>query len=170
MEFNEIKSFQEPCAKEIYHSYISSFPEDERRDEPQFVQLFTNPNVKILSVSENQENVGYLIIWLLSEFVFLEHFEVFETFRNRKLGGKILEKLCSQFPEIILESEPEHLNETASRRIGFYLRNGFSIVADDYIQPSYGKGKQPLNLFLLSNFEIISSSEIISEIHQTVYK
>ena len=86
-----------------------------------------------------------------------------------KLGSQILSELKEKFATIILESEPSDLNEMAERRIGFYERNGYQIISKEYVQPSYGEGKNALNLFLLSNFPIENISEIVTEIHEEVY-
>jgi hypothetical protein len=44
------------------------------------------------------------------------------------------------------------LNEDAKRRYSFYQRNRFQLIDTTYVQPSYGEGKQSLNLWLLANY------------------
>ena len=153
----------------IFYAYEKTFPADERREKEQFLDLIEKPDCYIFGVKNDENLVGYVIIWELKNFHFLEHFEVFEDFRNLKLGEKILFELKEKFNKIILESEPKNLNEMSARRIGFYERNGFSIVDENYVQPSYGEGKKSLNLFLLSNFQVDNLDEIKSEIYQKVY-
>lgn len=153
----------------IFSAYEKTFPADERRDEEQFLALLENEKSFILAIKNDDFQVGYAILWKLESFYFLEHFEVFEEFRNLKLGSQILSELKEKFGNIVLESEPSNLNEMAERRIGFYERNGYSIISEDYIQPSYGVGKNSLNLYLLSNFPVENISEIVNEIHQEVY-
>lgn len=153
----------------IYAAYETTFPEDERRDYDQFLALLKNPDSFIFAVKNDETHVGYIILWKLSDCYYLEHFEVFEEFRNLKLGSQILSELKEKFKKILLESEPSHFDEMAERRINFYLRNGFSIIAEDYIQPSYGPGKSSMNLFLLSNFEVIAVQEIEAELFTKVY-
>lgn len=154
----------------IFASYESTFPADERRDQDQFLALLKNPKSFIFAVKNDETHVGYVILWKLETCYYLEHFEVFEEFRNLKLGSKVLEELKEKFGNIILESEPSQLDEMAARRINFYLRNGFSIISEDYIQPSYGAGKSSMNLFLLSNFEISDVKKIENELHSKVYQ
>lgn len=153
----------------IYSAYESTFPADERRDEVQFLALLQNPDSFIFSVKNDETHVGYVILWKLETCYYLEHFEVFEEFRNLKLGSQILSELQEKFDHIILESEPSHLDEMAERRINFYLRNGFTIISEDYIQPSYGPGKNSMNLFVLSNFTVEKVKEIEKELHTKVY-
>ena len=154
----------------IYSSYESTFPADERRDHDQFLALLENPDSFIFAVKNEETHIGYLILWKLETCYYLEHFEVFEEFRNLKLGSQILTELKEKFSTIILESEPSHLDEMAERRINFYLRNGFSIISEDYIQPSYGPGKNSMNLFLLSNFDVTEVKSLEKELHEKVYQ
>ena len=153
----------------IFSVYEKTFIPDERRDEEQFLELLENEKSFILSIKNDDFQVGYAILWKLENFYFLEHFEVFEEFRNLKLGSQILLELKEKFGNIILESEPSDFDEMAKRRIGFYQRNGFAIIDETYTQPSYGAGKNPLNLFLLSNFPVENIPEIIKKIHAQVY-
>ena len=154
----------------IFSAYESTFPADERRDEVQFLALLENPDSFIFSVKNDEIHVGYVILWKLEDCHYLEHFEVFEEFRNLKLGSQILAELKEKFGNIVLESEPKDLDEMAERRINFYLRNGFSIISEDYIQPSYGPGKSSMNLFLLSNFSVEEQLKIEKELHAKVYQ
>ena len=77
MEYLQVHSFDDFRAQQIFQSYCETFPEDERRSEKQFQSLFSNPNVKVFSVLKDLKNIGYLIIWELSNSVFVEHFEIF---------------------------------------------------------------------------------------------
>lgn len=153
----------------IFTTYESTFPEDERRNENQFLALLDNPDSFIFTVKNDETQVGYVILWKLIDCYYLEHFEVFEEFRNLKLGSQILAELKEKFGNIVLESEPSHLDEMAQRRINFYLRNGFSVISEEYIQPSYGLGKNSMNLFVLSNFEVLNVKKMEEELHAKVY-
>lgn len=153
----------------IYFAYVKTFREDERRDKDQFLDLLENPDCYIFGVRNEENQVGYVILWEFENYHFLEHFEVFDEFRNLKLGSEILTVLKEKFGNIILESELKSLNEMAERRINFYLRNGFSIISEDYIQPSYGTGKNSISLYLLSNFAIENVKKLESDLHSKVY-
>ncbi|UKB84509.1 GNAT family N-acetyltransferase [Chryseobacterium sp. MEBOG06] len=169
MEFLPITSAEDHRVQEIYTSYTTTFPVDEQRDRKQFTALFSNPKVRFMSVVHESEAVGYLILWELSSFVFVEHFEVFEAFRSKKLGSHIMGYLLENYPQIILEIEPAELNEDAARRYSFYLRNNFSLIDTTYVQPSYGEGKRSLNLWLLANYSPENIEEIKNELCDTVY-
>ena len=153
----------------IFSVYEKTFPEDERRGKEQFLALSENPDVYIFSIKNDEIAIGYLIFWEISDFYFLEHFEVFEEFRNQKFGSEILTQLQEKYEKIMLEAEPKNQNEMAEKRIRFYEKNGFSILDENYLQPSYGSGKNELPLFLLSNFLPENISEKINLIHEKVY-
>lgn len=170
MNFQRIRVFDDKKVKNVYNSYCQTFPEAERRDKKQFEKLFDKKEVQILSISASSEFVGYLIAWNLDNFTFLEHFEVFETFRNRKFGAEILKNLKTTNSKIVLETEPKDLNEFANRRIQFYQRNGFEIISDSYTQPSYGAGKPALDMFLLATWLPENVDKLIEEIHKVVYE
>lgn len=153
----------------IFNIYAETFPEEERRNKEQFLDLSENPNVYIFSIKNDEIAIGYCIFWQLTDFYFLEHFEVFQEFRNQNFGSEILENLKEKFEKIVLESEPEHLNETAKRRISFYKKNGFTVIDETYVQPSYGDGKPSVNLWLLSNFEVEDLDVMKKNIFEIVY-
>lgn len=169
MEFLPITTADDYRVQEIYTSYTSTFPEDERRDREQFTTLFSNPHVKVISVLHDSQAIGYLIIWELSSYTFVEHFEVFEAFRSQKLGSHITGYLFKTYPRIVLEIEPDHLGDDAKRRYAFYQRNGFTLIDEMYVQPSYGEGKNSLDLWLLANYSPESLKEIKEEIYDVVY-
>lgn len=153
----------------IFSRYEKTFPENERRSKEQFLDLAENPDAFVFLIKNEDETIGYCVIWELSSFYFLEHFEVFEEYRNQKFGEKILESLQEKFEKMILETEPDSLSEIAARRLQFYQRNGFKIVEKNYLQPSYGEGKSSLHLFLMANFEPENLDVLVNEIYEVVY-
>lgn len=169
MEFLQITDATDYRATEIYNSYSAAFPDDERRSEVQFNQLFKKPNVKVFSVLQDLESVGYIIGWELSQCVFLEHFEIFSSFRSQKFGTEAIKTLFQNYSKILLEAEPERLDENAARRIEFYRRNGFEVIDENYCQPAYSKEKSPVKLWLLANYQPDHLSSLIEEINDVVY-
>lgn len=170
MEFLQITTSEDYRVQQIYDSYSSTFPEDERRDWNQFLALFSNEKVSVISVLHEAQNIGYLVIWKLSNTTFVEHFEVFEEFRSKKLGSKITDYLFENHHKLVLEIEHETLNDYAKMRYTFYQKNGFKLIDDTYVQPSYGEGKSPLDLWLLANFQPENISALKEEIYDIVYQ
>lgn len=108
------------------------------------------------------------MVWKLG-FLFIEHFEIFEQFRNCGLGGEVLKLLSKKYGCIVLESEPDVIGKEAKSRMEFYKKNGFCIIHKNYIQPPYDSSKPSVNLFLLSNYFIINLLEIENTIKKNVY-
>lgn len=169
MEYLQVSAADDFRAEHIYKSYCSTFPEDERRSEDQFRQLFKNPKVKVLAILNELDNIGYLVLWELTDFVFIEHFEIFSEFRSLKYGSEMLAHLFRTYSHIVLEAEPEHLNDDAVRRIAFYRKNGFSVIDENYVQPCYEEGKNSLQLLLLANWQPEKTDWIKEEIYDVVY-
>lgn len=169
MEFHQISSAEDFRALKIHEAYCSTFPVEERRNENQFQQLFSNKKALVFSLVNGIDNIGYLIGWEMSYFIFVEHFEVFPEYQNQKFGSEILKELYRKYSKIILESEPENLNEIAKRRLNFYQKNGFSILKENYLQPPYENGKNPVQLWLLGNFQPENLDRIQEEIYDIVY-
>ena len=170
MEFIPIKEAESERAKTIFTSYSTTFPEDERRNSKQFQQLFLNQKVEILGIFYEKNFVGYAIIWNLSDFAFLEHFEIFPEFQNQKLGSIFLKQILQKYAHLVLESEPKTLNEDAVRRIKFYENNGFYILQEDYIQPAYSLEKNPLTLWLMANYHPERLEFVKENIYDVVYR
>ena len=170
MEFILIQDAQSERAKRIYSSYSTTFPADECRNLDQFQQLFANPQVEILGVFRERQFVGYAIIWQLSNFSFMEHFEIFSEFQNQKLGSIFLQHIVQKHPHLIIETEPENLNADAERRIKFYERNMFFILQKDYIQPAYSSEKNALTLWLMANYHPEKLDLVKENIYDVVYR
>jgi ribosomal protein S18 acetylase RimI-like enzyme len=170
MEFIKITDAQSDYSTKIFASYSTTFPEDERRSLEQFQLLFKNKNIEITALFLNENFVGYAIIWQLSGFNFMEHFEVFSEFRNQKLGSFVIQNISKKYPKLILESEPENLNEDAKRRINFYERNNFQILDKNYLQPAYSDGKNQLELWLMGNYLPENLDSVKGNIIKVVYQ
>ncbi len=117
--------------------------------------------------------IGLLHLWHLSNCLFIEHLALAPSERNRGLGGEILRTLLQQSTApCLLEVEP-HDGAMASRRIGFYERLGFSILLDDYLQPSYaGPEGEPLPLYLMGcggTALQTKARDFANSIHRQVY-
>ncbi|WP_027375741.1 GNAT family N-acetyltransferase [Kaistella palustris] len=169
MEYIQISSTEDFRAAKIYRSYCDTFPADERRSGKQFKSLFNHQKVKIFSVLKELEDIGYLITWELTDFTFIEHFEIFAEYRSLKYGSAIIQDFCRKYAHVVLESEPATLDEIAERRIGFYERNGFKIIDKNYSQPAYEPDKNKLDLWLLASWQPENLPLIKEEIYDVVY-
>ena len=159
----------------IFDLMEASFPFDEYRTYDEQKALLDNPfyQVFVLKDSDNNSIKAFIAIWEFEDFAFIEHFAVNPQYRNGGIGAKILNKLVDLIGKTIcLEVEPPE-DELASRRIGFYQRNGFFLNHYPYMQPSISKGKNMISLLIMTSEKPVSKEEFESYkkvLYKIVYK
>ena len=154
---------------EFYNILTESFPPDEIRSRQEHLELLDHPGYKVWAVYEKQELQGFLTVWDLDDVAFIEHFAVRADCRNSGLGSKMLQALSQKLGKrLCLEAElPE--TDMASRRLGFYCRNGFFVNTDPYLQPALEKGKSPVPLYILTT-ESQLSQEAFANLKAKIYR
>lgn len=165
-----------PFVEALLHS---AFPEAERRDDAgQREQTDHHQQFYCLLVTDSEgqkeeQPVGFVTVWRLGDFSYIEHLATSAAVRNQGYGQRILEALQKEVKGLlVLEVEPP-VDEMSRRRIGFYRRCGFSLCELPYLQPPYRKGDQPFPLLLMfDGADSIDSSfdAIRRTIHQVVYR
>lgn len=161
MKYEEI-SVKNKLIKNVQALYESAFPRDERRDFIEVIRLMeTKHELFHVRVFENEAGfAGFLTSWEWDDFRYFEHFAIDSTLRNKGIGAIALQQAIGTCNKpAILEVEPPE-TELARRRIGFYERNGFRLWTTlPYLQPSYGKGKNPVRLCLMTAGNITFAGE-----------
>lgn len=93
--------------------------------------------------------VGICSYWPFERFTYVEHLATLPEVRGRGYGKQALDLLKQLRPlPIVLEAELP-LTALASRRLHYYIRNGFTLWGDDYCQPPYRAGHDYLPMCLL---------------------
>lgn len=141
---NRLYAFMETLMKQ-------SFPVDEYRDLAELRRFAdTNPLFTVTVIFDGKEAVGFIGYWQLDDFVYIEHFAINPSMRNRNYGSRSLRQFCTEAKRpVVLEVElPE--TELAKRRIGFYERNGFILWPDRYIQPAYKPESASLEMRIMA--------------------
>lgn len=133
----------------IYDAMERAFVLEERRDREPARALLDNGLYTVYHVEEDGERVGFVAIWTLGEWSFIEHFVIYEPYRNRGLGAKALLEMKALFSRIVLEVE-RPVTELAARRIAFYLRCGFTQNDYPYRQPSYRGAGGEVEMYLMT--------------------
>lgn len=159
---------------EMFGIMRESFPDDEYRSESKHRELF---GLDIYSVygqySDDGVLDGFITVWELENFTYVEHFAVAPGKRNGGIGSEIMGALEALTDKpICLEVELPN-NDTARRRIGFYKRCGFSLNEYPYIQPSLGKGKSPVPLLIMTTGGEIDEecfAKLRDELYSVVYE
>lgn len=160
--YNEIAK-----AKEIY---LDAFPPAEQRPWDKILSR-CGGKLNLTGIYRNDFLVGIITTWKFEHFVYVEHFVIDPTLRNRGIGQKairLLEEQTSPLP-ILLEAEPEHISPLAKSRINFYSRLGFHVIDRSYVQPPYDTYLPPVHLWLLSTDPNLSPTEASLLLHRIVY-
>ena len=133
----------------IYDAMERAFILEERRDREPARDLLDNGLYNVFHIEENGDRVGFVTVWALGEWTFVEHFVIYERYRSRGLGASALGELKRLFSRIVLEVErPE--TEIAARRIAFYQRCGFYQNEYPYRQPSYREAGGEVDMYLMT--------------------
>lgn len=171
VQIKRIMDVNAPEFDRLMELYVASFPAEERRREEQLKRMMhLVPEMYVNAVYQDGELCGLLIYWNFNEFYYMEHLAVFPEMRNRQIGKQVLDYWAEYLNKLrILEVEPAE-DEMATRRIGFYNRNGYQVIFKDYVQPSYYKDEDACPLWIMGNEshpEIRRFTEIIK---QKVYR
>ena len=146
-----LKSITPKDFPEVYAIMEQSFPREEYRPYQDQLALMERECYRIYGEwSAIGELRGFMAVWNLHGYCFLEHFAVSPVERNGGLGSAMLRELQGLYSApICLEVEPPE-NELTRRRVAFYERNGFRLNAYPYEQPSLGEGRSPVLLQIMT--------------------
>ena len=153
----------------VFRLIERSFPTDEYRPYDGQKALLEDPAYAIYGLPGADASItAFLAVWTFEAFVFLEHFAVDPAYRNNGIGSQLLGELVRASGKMVcLEAEPPD-NAMASRRIGFYARNGFILNDYPYTQPSLSPGRNPVPLVLMTSGRAIRREEF-AEIQTVLY-
>lgn len=153
--------------------YIESFPPSERRSLLKMFHLIEKEERFSLFIILNsqKERIGFISLWNLESFVYMEHFAISSDFRNGGYGKSILHELINNTNKpIVGEIELPSSSDMAARRKLFYEKIGFKASSYPYEQPPYEDGFEPIPMLLISygNLEL-EYNKIKSILYSTVY-
>ena len=156
MKFDRITSPAHPLYEEAMNLYKISFPFHEQREELSQTEILANPFYHFDVVCDQGSFIGEILYWEIGDFLYIEHFCVLPSVRNRHYGQKILATL--QNTPLILEIDPP--SDTIShRRKGFYERCGFVENPYSHIHPPYHKGNRGHTLMIMSSPRVLTPEE-----------
>lgn len=173
MIYNKNLTAFSPELSLVQQIYEYSFPIDERREFSSLLQLLQKEKSFRLEAICNETTVlGMLSWWELQEWRYIEHFAIDERLRGNGVGRSVLREFMSRndAPAVLEVEPPTDIN--SKRRIQFYESLGWILHQDyHYIQPSYGVGRQPIELKLMTyhskaNYDL---DTITSLLHRHVY-
>jgi len=157
----------ENFAKQIY---IDCFPKEERRDWEKFIYILEHDTKFSLYIIKEEDNYfGIVTVWEFEKFIYIEHFAIKQTFRNKNIGSRLLQLLKETYSmPIVLEIEPPQDDITTKRR-NFYQRNGFLLLDNHYMQPSYSNNLPQVEMKIMTTENIIPFEEIKNTLYKYVY-
>ena len=154
----------------IYAEMEKNFIPDERRDYEHARRVLALPEFHVFHVENEGVNVGFITVWCLDGVTFAEHFVIYERFRGKGLGARVLPLLQQKFSHIVLECERPEAPMQA-RRHAFYLRHGFCENDCDYYQPAYSEHGSAVPMCLLSYPAPLKDPDAMAaRIHREVYE
>jgi hypothetical protein len=157
---------------EFKQIYESSFPEDERRDWNQLLELFGNKQFSLNEIYHQARFLGFITFWDLEEFSFIEHFAIQTSEQGKGYGTLAINQVLSMNSKPVILEVEEPFMETARKRILFYERLNFSVNNQSYFQPPYSLDKNSVKMLLMSYPSEIETSDferIKAQIHDSVY-
>ena len=162
-----------PIEEKDYGSFLFELEENfiaaERRDRSAALEVLSKKEYTAYSIYDGNALIGFITVWELSGFAFIEHFVIKEPHRNKGYGADALELIKKKFTRVVLEAEIP-VEDIQKRRIEFYKRCGFVKNDFDYLQPAYRKGGEKVPLVLMSYPKRLDDEDsIISQIYEKVY-
>lgn len=155
--------------------YEQAFPIEERRESSKWIALCkNNPHFHIQVITDDKNTfVGIITHWDFRSFIYIEHFAISSSLRNKGYGSKVISFFVNQFSNIpiILEVELPH-TPIAIKRIDFYKRHHFELLPYEYKQPPYRHNEKeiPLKIMCLNTNDISNKyADFVKTIHQEVY-
>lgn len=134
----------------VYKIMEESFPQNEIRSFYGQQALLGNADYSLFVLRENGQTLGFIAVWELCDFVFVEHFAISEKHRGRGLGTAMLSEIKSMFSvPLVLEVEPP-VDTKTRKRIAFYEHNGFVYHDFYYVQPAMEEGREEVELKVMS--------------------
>lgn len=162
-----------PHYKFVEELLESAFPQEERRDnrlQRKYTDKKENFHCNLIQTCQAMP-IGVITYWDFTDFMYIEHLAIDKQQRGKGYGTQALQKLLeeSSLP-IILEAEiPNHPNDFAFRRIGFYKRLGFRLRRISYKQPPYRMGDEWLPMKLMTSGKYPPINRTIKTIYREVY-
>jgi GNAT superfamily N-acetyltransferase len=174
IDYKKLVNSLDVLLAKVEKTYLSSFPEIERRSISCFRELLDKElKFHAYALFKNDNYIGFLTEWIFDAFVYVEHFAIDKTARNEGLGAMAMKRFIEQATRpVVLEVELP-ADELSARRIRFYERLGFISDNHAYQQPPYHKGESwlPLRLMVYGRINLEKSFDLIKTcLYKDVYQ
>ena len=148
MELVRITNIQHLLYQKAMNLYKISFPYHEQRESFSQSQILNQNEYHFDVLCDNGNFVGELLYWSIGDFLYIEHFCILPTMRNKQYGQRALALFQEKI--LILEIDPPK-DEISLRRKAFYERCGFAENSYHHIHPPYHKENSGHELIVMSS-------------------
>lgn len=156
MEFKRITNIQHPLYQEAMNLYKISFPYHEQRELISQSQILNHDEYHFDVICDDGNFVGEVLYWSIENLLYIEHFCILPTMRNKQYGQRVLALL--QEKPLVLEIDPPK-DEISLRRKAFYERCGFVENHYCHIHPPYHKENSGHELVIMSSPRTLTERE-----------
>lgn len=160
--------------KNIYNDMLLQFPPSELKSYEKFEKLL-GKNYYAYDVIEENIRVGYVILFVCEDFIFIDYIAILKEFHSNGYGGKLLEALKEEFGSkkgCFLEVEkPDKNIPNTLRRVKFYQKHGAEKLEINYLYPNE-KGFLPMDLYYIkynAPAEYLETKDFISKLFEIVH-
>lgn len=138
--------------------YMSSFPENERRNPDSLPEIFSNEAYHPEAWVKGDTLLALLCWWEDEAYRYIEHYAIHPEHRSSGFGSRFLKEWRDEDERpVILEIEPV-VDDLTTRRLAFYRRLSFVENKEiEHIQPPYHKGTPPVPFEILSYPVVLST-------------
>ncbi|MDR1180416.1 MAG: GNAT family N-acetyltransferase [Bacteroidales bacterium] len=173
IELIRITNPNNKTGKEALQIYEEAFPVEEKRPIEKHIKLMQeNSLFRFYAAMKGQKVIGMLVVWELSDFIYIDYLATSPNHRNKGYGKMIMEQLQqSSAGLMVLEVEMPDC-DLAKRRIEFYTRLGFNLLDFPYFMPKYNNPNEPYPMLLMSFPNKIDNDmckHVMTQIHLNAY-
>ena len=128
------ENFDDKRLCEIHELYEISFPENEKMPFRIVLQKREAGVMRLFSVEDGGEFVGFCNITLCEDALVLNYFAICPDKQNRGYGSAVVSQLIEKYPDrsIVIDIEDDEAEaentEQRIKRKAFYVRLGFSVM------------------------------------------
>lgn len=156
MEFSRIRTPNDKFYSEAMKIYGESFSIHEQRELESQISILQNDEYHFDVVVDEGKLIGAILYWEIGQFIYVEHFFIEPSMRNKHYGERILSAMKGK--PVILEIDPP-VDEMAVHRRNFYLRCGFVENTYKHVHPPYHRDYAGHDLIVMSSPEVLTPEE-----------
>jgi GNAT superfamily N-acetyltransferase len=136
----------------LFALYRESFPESERRPEPDLRRALATPAYRVLTKEDQGQLLGFAILFIPSgdDFALLEYLAVRPTSRSQGIGRALVSSAIQTAADRSLLTEIESLSPdpATARRQQFYRQQGFNRIDNLRYQLPLPGNPPPMELWI----------------------